>query len=64
MGRRGWMVCFKPTKDAQLQVAIGTLTDVYDALNQWIGETPNYYSAIIYRPSGKLHRTYKEPDKR
>lgn len=63
LGTDGWHITFKPSSDSQVFTAIGKLNDVYDALKQWIDDYPDYYSAVIYAPSGKIHRTLKKPDK-
>lgn len=63
IGSDGWMVAFKPSIDGQMFTALGKLNEIYDALEQWIDEFPDYYSATIYSPNGRLHRTLKAPDK-
>lgn len=56
VGSRGWTLFFKPKEDGQLMAVSGTVDDVYKALDQWSKETPDYFSAEIFRPSGAPHR--------
>jgi hypothetical protein len=61
MGAKGWMLTFKPSEHGQVLTAIGSLQDVYDALDDWRKEYPKYYSAVIHRPTGSIHRVIKKP---
>ena len=60
VGQSGWTLMFKPAKDAQVLGVSGKIDEVYAALAQWAKEFPNYYSAVIYRPSGAKHRTIRD----
>lgn len=59
VGRDGWTLMFKETKDGQLMAVTGKIEEVYDALDEWKQRYPEFYSAVIYSPNGSKHRTIK-----
>lgn len=59
LNQDGWMLIFKPEQLEDPWITIDTIDSIYKRLKQWIDEKPNYYSAIIYRPNGMLHRTFR-----
>lgn len=58
IGVKGWSIVFREKEDGPIMTAVGTLRDVYDALDEWKKEFPTFFSACIYRPSGGVHRMY------
>lgn len=62
IGRKGWTLIFKPCRHGRVMAVSGRIDEIYSALNQWTRQHPDYYSAIIYRPNGKTHRTIKNEE--